>query len=36
MGADIVGGTPDEFRTFIKAETDRLSVVIRNANIHLD
>jgi tripartite-type tricarboxylate transporter receptor subunit TctC len=36
MGADIVGGTPDEFRAFIKAETDRLSVVIRNANIHLD
>jgi hypothetical protein len=29
-------GVPDEFRTFIKNEMERLSVVIRNANIHLD
>ncbi len=36
QGADVVANTPEEFRTFIKDEMERLSVVIRNANIHLD
>jgi tripartite-type tricarboxylate transporter receptor subunit TctC len=36
QGTDVVGSTPDEFRAFLKAETERLSIVIRNANIHLD
>jgi len=36
QGADVVASTPAEFRTFIQAETDRLSVVIRKANIRLD
>lgn len=36
QGADVVGDTPKEFRDFIKEETDRLSIVIRNANIQLD
>jgi hypothetical protein len=36
QGADMAANTPDEFRTFIKDEMGRLSVVIPNANIHLD
>jgi tripartite-type tricarboxylate transporter receptor subunit TctC len=36
QGADVVGNTPAEFRAFIKAETDRLAAVIRNAKIQLD
>jgi hypothetical protein len=32
----VVGDTPDEFRAFIRAETERLSGVIRAANIRLD
>ena len=36
QGADVVANTPAEFRAHIKDETDRLSVVIRNANIQLD
>jgi len=36
QGADVVGSTPAEFRAFIKDETERLAVVIRQANIHLD
>ena len=36
QGADAVGNSPDEFRAFIKAETDRLAVVIRNAKMQLD
>jgi tripartite-type tricarboxylate transporter receptor subunit TctC len=36
QGAEIVANSPAEFRAFIKEETDRLSVVIRAANIELD
>jgi tripartite-type tricarboxylate transporter receptor subunit TctC len=36
QGAEVVASSPAEFRTFLKEETDRLSVVIRNANIALD
>jgi tripartite-type tricarboxylate transporter receptor subunit TctC len=36
QGAEVVGNSPAEFRAFIKAETERLATVIRNANIHLD
>ena len=36
QGVDVVGSTPEQFRAFIKYETERLSAVIRNANIHLD
>jgi tripartite-type tricarboxylate transporter receptor subunit TctC len=36
QGAEIVANTPGEFRAFIKDETERLSVIIRNANIRLD
>ena len=36
QGVDVVGGTPEQFRAFIKDETERLSVVIETANIHLD
>ena len=36
QGADVVGNTPAEFRAFVKAETDRLAAVIRNAKIQLD
>ena len=36
QGVDVVGSTPEQFRAFIKDETERLSAVIRNANIHLD
>jgi tripartite-type tricarboxylate transporter receptor subunit TctC len=36
QGADVVASSPTEFRAFIKDETERLSVVIRNANIRLD
>ena len=36
QGIDVVGSTPEQFRAFIKDETERLSAVIRNANIHLD
>ena len=36
QGADVVASSPPEFRAFIKDETERLSVVIRNANIRLD
>ena len=36
QGADVVADTPEEFRAFIKDEMERLSVVIRKANIHLD
>jgi tripartite-type tricarboxylate transporter receptor subunit TctC len=36
QGADVVGNAPAEFRAFIKAETDRLAAVIRNAKIQLD
>jgi tripartite-type tricarboxylate transporter receptor subunit TctC len=36
QGAEVVGNSPADFRAFIKEETNRLSVVIRNANIVLD
>jgi len=36
QGAEAVGNTPAEFRAFLKAETDRLAAVIRNAKIQLD
>jgi tripartite-type tricarboxylate transporter receptor subunit TctC len=36
QGAEVVGNSPADFRTFIKEETDRLSIVIRNATITLD
>jgi tripartite-type tricarboxylate transporter receptor subunit TctC len=36
QGAEIVASSPDEFRTFIKEETDRLAAVIRAAGISLD
>jgi tripartite-type tricarboxylate transporter receptor subunit TctC len=36
QGAEVVGDTPEEFRGFIRAETDRLAQVIRGAKIQLD
>jgi tripartite-type tricarboxylate transporter receptor subunit TctC len=36
QGAEVVGNSPADFRAFVKAETDRLSVVIRSAKIALD
>ena len=36
QGAEVVGDTPDEFRAFLRAETDRLARVIRGARIQLD
>lgn len=36
QGAEVVGNTPAEFRAFLKAETERLATVIRNAKIQLD
>ena len=36
QGAEIVGGTPDDFARFLKAETERLSAVIKRAKIQLD
>ena len=36
QGADVVGGTPDDFAQFLKEETERLAAVIRRANIQLD
>jgi tripartite-type tricarboxylate transporter receptor subunit TctC len=36
QGADVMGGSPQDFARFLKEETDRLSAVIRRANIHLD
>jgi tripartite-type tricarboxylate transporter receptor subunit TctC len=36
QGAEVVGDTPEEFRVFIRAETDRLARVIRAAKIQLD
>ena len=35
-GAEVVGDTPEEFRAFLEDETERLSRVIRAANIRLD
>jgi tripartite-type tricarboxylate transporter receptor subunit TctC len=36
QGAEVVGNSPAEFRAFLREETDRLSIVIRNAKIELD
>ncbi len=36
QGAEVIASTPAEFRAFLKEETDRLSAVIRDANIVLD
>ena len=36
QGADVVGGTPEDFAKFLQDETERLASVIRRANIHLD
>lgn len=36
QGGEVVANTPEEFRAFLKEETDRLSRVIRNANIQID
>ena len=36
QGADVVGGSPQDFARFLKEETARLSAVIRRANIHMD
>jgi tripartite-type tricarboxylate transporter receptor subunit TctC len=36
QGAEVVANSPDEFRAFIREETERLSRVIRGANIRLD
>ena len=36
QGAEVVANSPDEFRAFIGEETERLSRVIRGANIRLD
>lgn len=36
QGAEVIGSTPAEFARFLKDETDRLSIVIKRANIQLD
>jgi tripartite-type tricarboxylate transporter receptor subunit TctC len=36
QGGDVVASSPAEFRAFLKEETDRLSAVIRSANIQID
>jgi tripartite-type tricarboxylate transporter receptor subunit TctC len=36
QGAEVVGNSPEEFRAFIREETDRLARVIRGAKIQLD
>jgi len=36
QGADVIGNTPEQFRTFIREETARLAKVIKSAKIQLD
>jgi tripartite-type tricarboxylate transporter receptor subunit TctC len=36
QGADIAGGSPEDFARFLRDETERLSAVIKRANIRLD
>jgi tripartite-type tricarboxylate transporter receptor subunit TctC len=36
QGAEVIASSPAEFRAFIRSETERLSGVIRDANIALD
>ena len=36
MGATVKGGSPDEFRTFLKSETEKWATMIRKAKIKAD
>lgn len=36
QGADVMGGSPEDFARFLREETERLSAVIRRANIQLE
>jgi tripartite-type tricarboxylate transporter receptor subunit TctC len=36
QGGEVGANAPDALRAFLKEETDRLSTVIRNANIQID
>jgi tripartite-type tricarboxylate transporter receptor subunit TctC len=36
QGADVVGGSPEDFAKFLRDETARLAAVIKRANIQLD
>src|SRR5262245_49328295 len=36
QGGEVMGGAPEQFRAFLKQETERLSAVIRKANIQVD
>jgi tripartite-type tricarboxylate transporter receptor subunit TctC len=36
QGAEVIASSPEEFRKFLKEETERLAAVIRNAGIALD
>jgi tripartite-type tricarboxylate transporter receptor subunit TctC len=36
QGADVVGGSPQDFAKFLREETERLAAVIKRANIQLD
>ena len=36
QGAEVIGGSSEDFATFLRAETERLSAVIKRANIQLD
>jgi tripartite-type tricarboxylate transporter receptor subunit TctC len=36
MGVVIKGGSPDDFRAFLKSETDKWATIIRNGNIKAD
>jgi tripartite-type tricarboxylate transporter receptor subunit TctC len=36
QGAEVIGGSSEDFAAFLKAETERLSAVIKRANIQLD
>ena len=36
QGADVMGGSPEDFARFLQQEIERLSAVIRRANIQLD
>jgi tripartite-type tricarboxylate transporter receptor subunit TctC len=36
QGADVMGGSPEDFARFLQQETERLSAVIRRANIQFD
>jgi tripartite-type tricarboxylate transporter receptor subunit TctC len=36
QGAEVIAGTPEQFRAFLKDETDRLAAVIQSSGIALD